>query len=559
MDDRCVARMLLRVSSRQQLDADGDLPAQRNIVKGYIEKQEAWKLDETKPEYCELGVSGYNNSVSDRSVLQEILKDARQRQFSILVCYKDDRLGRREDEIPAYIKELAENGVLIYTVREGCITPKNHIDKLLTQIRFWSAEGASMATAQRVKDAAMEQVRMGRNQGGNAPFGYRLELSGELSKHQRALKKKVIVPEEAELVRRIFHYALAYGYGAQRIAKKLNENAGDRSLARNGVWKAGTISDMIKNPIYTGYEAYNRRTHDGKAFRRLSRKEWVLAEKCNEDIKIIDLEDWERVQRIREDRKEQYRGKRERDGRVPVSTTGRLPLIDVVYCGCCGRKLTNGSKYNYWTTKEGEKRSSIIGYYRCQARQQGGDCSGKTAYRADHIEPEVYGFVRRYLEKIEDNGIFFQKYQETRERERNSDKKRIKTLNQQLRKSQNDQNTYEEKLPQVLRGELPIPIDDYYELIEKEKAKQEGFRKELEELQLQVDGDTERGSDIHTFIKEIPSWREVFDEAEPSAKRMIINKLIERIDVWEDEIKISVKINVEDILPRKNSGFPTTP
>ncbi len=558
MDDTCIVRMLLRVSSKQQLDADGDLPAQRNIVRSYIEKQEDWRLDEIKPEYCELGVSGYNNSVSERSVLQEILEDARNHQFGILVCYKDDRLGRREDEIPAYIKELAENGVLVYTVREGCITPKNHIDKLLTQIRFWSAEGASMATAQRVKDAAMEQVRMGRNQGGNAPFGYRLELSGELSKHQRALKKKVVVPGEAELVQKIFHYALAYGYGAQKIAKKLNENPMDRELARSGSWKAGTISDMLKNPIYTGYEAYNRRTHEGKAFRRLNRKEWVLAEECNEKIRIIDLEDWERVQRIREDRKEYYCGKRKRNGRTPVSTTGRLPLIDVVYCGCCGRKLTNGSKYNYWTTKEGEKRSSIVGYYRCQARQQGENCGGKTAFRADRIEPEVYAVVREYLEKMEDHRMFLEKYQETQKKRCNSDREKIKKLKQKLRECQNNQSTYEEKLPQVLRGEISISVNDYYELIQKEKKKQEALSKEIEKLQLQIDGDTVRGGDISSFMETIPSWGEVFEEAEPSVKRMVINKLIERIDVWEDEIKISVKISREDILPRKNSGFPTT-
>ena len=39
-------RMLLRVSSNQQLEADGDLSVQRRIVKEYIQKQEDWMLDE---------------------------------------------------------------------------------------------------------------------------------------------------------------------------------------------------------------------------------------------------------------------------------------------------------------------------------------------------------------------------------------------------------------------------------------------------------------------------------------------------------------------------------
>ncbi|MFR8351613.1 MAG: hypothetical protein ACLVB1_01845 [Blautia obeum] len=26
-------------------------------------------------------------------------------------------------------------------------------------------------------------------------------------------------------------------------------------------------------------------------------------------------------------------------------------MIDVLYCGYCGRKMTNGSRYNYWEIK----------------------------------------------------------------------------------------------------------------------------------------------------------------------------------------------------------------
>ena len=39
-------RMLLRVSSNQQLEADGDLSVQRQIVLDYIGQHEDWVLDE---------------------------------------------------------------------------------------------------------------------------------------------------------------------------------------------------------------------------------------------------------------------------------------------------------------------------------------------------------------------------------------------------------------------------------------------------------------------------------------------------------------------------------
>ena len=56
-------RMLLRVSSNQQLEADGDLSVQRQLVKDYISNQPDWQLDEK--EYFEGSNRGYKNAVAD--------------------------------------------------------------------------------------------------------------------------------------------------------------------------------------------------------------------------------------------------------------------------------------------------------------------------------------------------------------------------------------------------------------------------------------------------------------------------------------------------------------
>ena len=80
-------RMLLRVSSNQQLEADGDLSVQRQLVLEYIEKRSDWKLDEK--EYFEGSNSGYKNSVADRDVLQDALQDARNKEYDILVAYNN--------------------------------------------------------------------------------------------------------------------------------------------------------------------------------------------------------------------------------------------------------------------------------------------------------------------------------------------------------------------------------------------------------------------------------------------------------------------------------------
>ena len=114
-------RMLLRVSSNQQLDADGDLDIQRQIVLDYIREHNDWVLD--GKEYFEGSNSGYKNAVADRDILQEALQDAQNREYDILVVYKDDRVGRRMWEIGAYVMSLKKYGVDIYTVKDNCISP----------------------------------------------------------------------------------------------------------------------------------------------------------------------------------------------------------------------------------------------------------------------------------------------------------------------------------------------------------------------------------------------------------------------------------------------------
>lgn len=87
------ARILLRVSSEQQLEADGDMKIQRQLDLDYIYQHKDWEFD--GKEYFEGGVSGYKNPIQDRDALQEAYKDAVNKEYDILVVYKDDRIGRR--------------------------------------------------------------------------------------------------------------------------------------------------------------------------------------------------------------------------------------------------------------------------------------------------------------------------------------------------------------------------------------------------------------------------------------------------------------------------------
>ena len=338
MNKKKRVRILLRVSSNQQLEADGDLSVQRQLVTEYVNQHEEWVLDGA--EYFEGSNSGYKNAVQDRDVLQQALQDAEKRKYDILVAYKDDRIGRRMWEIGGYVMQLKSFGVDIYTVKDGCISPESNdiMGQMVLALRYGNAQKSSSDTGMRVKDTARKLVQQGKFMGGKAPYGYTLVLSGELSKHGRALHELQIVPEQAEVVKYIYELSLDKEFGSAKIAKELNKNVYYQKLAPRDVWKAGTITSILTNPIYAGYRAYKRREKlpDGRT-KRLGHSEWILSEKPNPNIQIIDPDDWNLVQSRRKKRGKKYKkSTNNQRERTITRNDGMLPLLDVIYCGYCG-------------------------------------------------------------------------------------------------------------------------------------------------------------------------------------------------------------------------------
>ena len=532
-------RMLLRVSSNQQLEADGDLSVQRQLVLEYIEKRSDWKLDEK--EYFEGSNSGYKNSVADRDVLQDALQDARNKEYDILVAYKDDRIGRRMWEIGAYVMSLKNCGVDIYTVKDGCISPESDdiMGQMVLALRYGNAQKSSSDTGMRVKDTAKKLVQRGKFMGGKAPYGYTLELSGEISKHGRALKHLVNLAVQKE-------------YGSVKIAKILNSHDQYKNEAPNDVWKAGTIASILTNPIYAGYTAYNRRTRiDGK-YHKIGSDDWIIAEEGNPEIAIITTDIWNRAQDMRKKRADGIAKKEEHrpyNINVIKNNTGTLALIDVLYCGYCGRKMTNGSRYNYWKIKStGERRSGKVGLYKCQDMWSGTVHPGRGFYRADRIEPIVFSAISEYIGKLQENENVFQEIEVNKQAEKRRMNSELDKDRQELAKIQKKIDVMEENIPQAMTGEYPLSLEDLVRLIDKQKdmyRKQQEIIKQKEKKMENMDVSI---TEWDYLKKQIPTWQQVFLEADAHTKRVLVDKLIERIDVKEEQITIRFRIRLEDFI-----------
>ena len=548
---------LYRVSSKQQLHED-DIPVQRAECKLFIDKMEDWEFNK---EYLEPAVSGFKTPIEKRKVLQTILEDAKSKKFDVLLVYMSDRIGRKEDETPAYVSALNELGIEVWSVKEGQLKTTEHIDKLLNYIRFWQAEGESRKTGMRVKSAQETMAKAGRFVGGFAPLGYELVYSGEISNHGRALKKLVINEEKAEIVRKIYDYAVNYGYGAFKIAKVLNEEG---VPPINDCWKACTVSQILLNPIYKGYIAYNRRqrTACGGNYEKTPMENWILSEEKVTELAIVSEATWDKVQELREGRKSKMKMARDQGhGKYEISSTGKLSLMGLVYCGCCGNRLTNGTKYDYWTTKDGEKRKRMIGQYRCINKANATiDCTGKSYYRSEEIEPIVYGAVTTYLDSLKKADIY-DEILAMQEIEREKIKKEVSKLKNQIDSVKKDIETLELNIPSALRGEIPLSVNKLSEMIKDKEENRVKLERSMEEKVSELEKMRINQKDISSIGSIVSNWGEIFMESSIPEKKVMLAKLIERIDILDDDIRIKFKINLADYmegLPRITSNHDKT-
>lgn len=545
-------RILLRVSSHQQLEADGDLNIQREIILEYIRNNPDWILDDK--EYFEGGVSGYKNSVADRDALQEAYRDAENQEYDILVLYKDDRLGRRMFDIPIYIMSLKNLGVDVYTVKDGILSanPDDITAQLMLTMRYAMAQKSSADTGMRVKDTAKKLVTQGKFMGGKAPYGYILQHSGEISKHGRALKHLVICPEQAEVVRHIYDLSLTKEYGSAKIACTLNTNEQYRRLAPNDVWKGGTITSILTNPIYCGYTAYNRRERLNGRNRSLDSSEWILANKPNPDIIIIDEDIWMKVQRKREIRGKKYsKSLKNQDVTVISRNDGMLSLVDVLHCGYCGCKMVNGSRYNYWTIKDtGERKTSRIPIYKCQNAWQGVPHDKTKQFRADRIEPIIYGALAEYINHLLENENILEEITENNKAEKQRRSNDLAREQKKLNQIRQDIAVLEEHIPNAMTGTYDISLKELMDNIRKQKSKEQEQSAVVQQKESDLQASTITSKDWEEIKDNIPSWQEVFLYADTPTKRVLVNKLIERIDITRERIVIRFKISLDEFLPQ---------
>ena len=500
---------LYRVSTMHQVeyshDGDGDIPMQKTACHEFASRQDQWVI--TK-EFYEKGISGYKVSAEDRDAIQDLKRAAEQGEFDVLLVFKFDRLGRIESETPFILEWFVSHGIEMWSTKEGQQKIETRTDKLINFLRFWQAGTESENTSQRVSTAMRQMVSIGRYVGGVTPFGYHTVKSGEKNKRGKELLILEKDIREADAVRMIFEKTVIEGYGSYRMSKLLND-MGYR-MHSGAKFQCTSVNRILSNPIYCGFIKFGD----------------VISPR-KEELQIVDDDIFEQAQYILEQRAEKEADKRH----IAMNTKGHTLLSGNIFCAHCGSHMVASSWWDNYTRKDGtevrQKRFRYLCYHKSRKLN---DCDGPSAYTSEKIDEAISELVRQYLDCL----IVTPRTMAVEKRYRH----KISELNDRKRSLEKENARIDKQLAGLtaevaksIAGESRFDADTLSIAITNAKNEMNENRKNIAVCTSELEKQKELLGGIGTKYDLFRSWADLYDKATPEIKKMIVCRLIQRIEI----------------------------
>ena len=539
-------RCLYRVSTVKQLDKN-DIPMQRIECMNFIKTMPDWELDK---EYIEKGVSGYNKRLEDRDVLQEIRKDALNKEFDVLLVFMFDRLGRRDDETPFVVEWFYDHGIEIWSTQEGRQRFDERTDKLTNYMRYWMSAGESEKTSMRVRAKQRQMIEDGINITSVPPYGYKMVKTGILTKRGVERKTYQIVPTEAEIVKKIFNLFTEEGYGGIRIAKYLNERG--YKTHKGLEWSYSTINNMLRNPIYKGYLCFHKTSvpkGGGKRKRVINKDEWIYSKEKIPEFVIISEEQFEKAQKIKLARTNKNKECEEANKEYfKYQTKGEMLFTGYIFCGGCGSKLTTRSSKRNMKLPDGSSGFTKYSYYACMNSSNGRKCDcKKKSHKNNTIEEPVLQEIYKYFDLLETRDLS-DYVRKIHRKTKYIEGAQIRELEKNIKEANRENELLKKEVIKVITGKSTFSKEMLSELIEENNKKSEEFQKQKTELEIIKKQKEIEFEQMLKVKKMIPNWKEILKNASIEKKKMILASIIKKIVVYDEKIDIHLKINFDEFI-----------
>ena len=440
---------LYRVSTLAQVEKD-DIPMQRKACHEFA-NEKGWRIVE---EFSEKGVSGYKVAAKDREALQLLKEAAVQKLFDVLLVFMFDRIGRRDDETPFVVEWFVKNGIEVWSVVEGEQRFENHVDKLLNYIRYWQSSGESIKMSIRVRTRMEQLTRDGFFTGGTPPYGYKLCKLGRTNKRGVEVQDIIINQSEAEIVKKIYSLFTEGGVGTYNIATYLNQRGIVNGLGKS--WKHTSIQSILKNETYTGIIKFSRAQSN------------VLPH-----LIIIDRNIFEESLHLQEINKNLTSSRRN------PAYKEKVLFGELVYCLCCGKKMTVTQSSKRRAIKDGEVRVYETLSYICKNNSGKCPCGKSKRYSCKKIDSLLIGVILDILMKgyEEDFQVLFTKgLAESRAKK--------EVLERTLSKEQQSLSLLKEEAVEVISGNSAFGSILISDFIKKSELKILEYKSEIKRLSI---------------------------------------------------------------------------
>ena len=218
-----------------------DLECQRNSLETQIESYQrvinehpGWELVEI---YYDKGLSG--TAASKRPGFMKMIEDCKAGKIDMIITKSISRFARNTVDTLEYTRKLRELGVGVYFEKER-LSSLEYTSEILITILAAFAQEESHSISENIKRGHRQRFMLGipmfsRN------YGYKVDENDK--------NKWNIVPEEAEIVRKIFH-DFNRGKSIRQICMGFNSKGTLNNLGHK--WCERTATEMLTNEKYIG-------------------------------------------------------------------------------------------------------------------------------------------------------------------------------------------------------------------------------------------------------------------------------------------------------------------
>ncbi|MGF7057905.1 recombinase family protein [Brassicibacter mesophilus] len=323
------AKNSLKNSGKLKVAAYCRVSTERETQKSSIDTQIKYytELIQTNPEWDFAGVFyDYESGLrkEKRNGLDSMLKKAYRGEIDYIITKSISRLSRNVLDTLTIIRSLKAKGINIYFEKENLnsLEAEKEIDIAFNGVL---AQEESRNLSENVQWGYKRKFEKGDDFVGKMPMGYK-NVNNEW----------IIVPEEAEVIRKIYRLYLE-GSTLQQIKEYLEEHQIKTATGKE-TWATAVIQKILKNEKYKGdsllQKTYTEDFITGKKSKNVGQRERYYI--TNSHLAIIIVEVFDKVQ---EEMSRRARLVRKEDGTVESSASkynGKYLLGNLLVCGDCG-------------------------------------------------------------------------------------------------------------------------------------------------------------------------------------------------------------------------------